>query len=192
MRHSTLKFALFLFGTSASIAIHAATITSVVVSPTTAHVGEPVTITINGNGDNPNCGIRLQYSDVIPTESFSLSERGGTLPLVLSKVFNKAGTFKISALGRKAGPLTFGCDGAAETVLNVVAAGARLPTAATAFADAPTHGAQCPAGWEIISGHNDPSKGFTCAPLRPTTRLECGVGLSYFESDGLIGCKKRR
>jgi len=190
MRHSILKLALFLFGCTSGIAIYAATITSVIVSPSTARVGEPVTITINGDGDNPNCGIRLQFNDVIPTESFSLVERGGTLPLILSKTFNKAGTFKIEALGRKAGPLTFGCNGDATTTLNVIAAGAHLPTAATT---APSQvNAQCPPGWEMISGQRDPSKGFTCAPLRPATRIECGSGLSYFENDGLIGCKKRR
>lgn len=188
MRHSILKRALFLFAYTASSALYAATISSVTVSPSTARVGEPVTITINGDGDSPNCGIRLQFNDALPTESFSLAERGGTLPLVLSKIFTKSGTFKISALGRKAGPLIFGCQGEAETVLNVLAAGMRQP-AATAAASS---GAQCPAGWEMISGKKDPSKGFTCAPLRPTTRIECGSGLSYFESDGLIGCKKRR
>ncbi len=190
MRHLRQQLALFLLCCAASITLHAASITSLIISPTTVRVGEPVTITINGNGENPNCGIRLQFSDAIPTESFSLDERGGTLPLILSRTFNKAGTFKIAALGRKAGPLTFGCDGDAEAVLHVVPTNARLPVAAST--PAPALGAQCPSGWEMISGQRDPSNGFTCAPLRPASRIECGRGLSYFENDGLIGCKKRR
>jgi hypothetical protein len=190
MRRSILKLALFLFCCTGSISVYAATITSVVVSPSTVRVGEPVTITINGDGENANCGIRLQFSDAIPTESFSLADRGGTLPLILSKTFDKVGTFKIEALGRKAGALTFGCRGEAATTLTVVAAGARLPAAAVG--SSATLNAQCPPGWEMISGQKDPSKGFTCAPLRPATRIQCGSGLSYFESDGLIGCKKRR
>lgn len=186
MQTHMIRFATLFLGLLASSAIHAATITGVTVSPTTARVGEPVTITIFGDGENPNCGIRLQFNDVLPTEEFSLADRGGTLPLTLSRIFPKAGTIKIEALGRKAGPLTFRCQGEATTVLNVQAGAAVATTATQSAATA------CPPGWDMISGQQNPSQGFTCAPQRPATRIECPRGLSYFENDGLLGCKKRR
>lgn len=196
MQHPTLKLAVFLLAVLPVMAAHAATITAVGVSPSTARAGEPFTVTISGDGENPNCGIRLQFSDVIPTESFSLSDRGGTLPLTLNKTINKPGVYKIEALGRKAGPLVFGCQGEAATTITVVAAGAGIAAAGGAVGvTVGTVGsgfiAQCPAGWGMISGQIDPSKGFTCAPLRPATPLDCGT-MTYFEKDGLIGCKKRR
>ena len=176
-------FATLFLGLLASSAIHAATITGITISPTTARVGEPVTITIFGDAENANCGIRLQFNDVLPTEEFSLADRGGSLPLTLNRIFPKAGSIKIEALGRKVGPLTFRCQGEAATILMVQAAGAVA---------APTGSVACPPGWEMISGQRDPSQGFTCAPQRPATSIECARGLSYFENDGLIGCKKRR
>lgn len=186
MHTKILRHAALLLGLLASAALHAATITSVTVSPTTARVGEPVTITIFGDAENPNCGIRLQFNDVLPTEEFSLADRGGSLPLTLSRTFPKAGSIKIEALGRKAGPLTFRCQGEAATVLTVQAGGA---VAATAV---PAGSATCPPGWDMISGQQNPNQGFTCAPQRPAARIECPKGLSYFENDGLLGCKKRR
>jgi len=183
MHRQMFRLAHLFLGLLATSAIHAATITSVTVSPTIARVGEPVTITLFGDAENANCGIRLQFNDALPTEEFSLADRGGSLPLTLSRVFPKTGTFKIEALGRKVGRFTFGCQGEAATVLTVQAAGAVA---------APAGSAACPAGWEMISGQRDPSQGFTCAPQRPATRIECARGLSYFENDGLIGCKKRR
>jgi len=196
MQHPTLKLAVFIFAALAAMAAQAATITAVSVSPSTVRAGEPFTVTISGDGENPNCGIRLQFGDVIPTESFSLSDRGGTLPLTLNKTINKPGVYKVEALGRKAGALVFRCEGEASTTITVVAAGAALgPAGGAVGATGGVVGsgfvAQCPAGWSMIAGQKDPSKGFTCAPLRPATPLDCGT-MTYFEKDGLIGCKKRR
>jgi len=192
MRHSALKLAMFLFVSITAIAVQAATITAVSVSPATVRVGDPFTVTISGDGDSPNCGIRLQFNDAIPTESFSLSERGGSLPLTLNKTINKPGVYKVEALGRKAGPLVFGCQGEAATTITVVAAGKAWggPVTSTGVVGS-SFTAQCPGGWAMIAGEKDPSKGFTCAPLRPATPLDCGT-MQYFEKDGLIGCKKRR
>lgn len=186
MHPQIIRFASLFLGLLASNSIFAATITGVTVSPTTARVGEPVTITIFGDAENPNCGIRLQFNDVLPTEEFSLADRGGSLPLTMSRIFPKAGTIKVEALGRKTGPLTFRCQGEATTVLNVQAGAADAASAASSGA------AACPPGWEMITGQQNPSQGFTCAPQRPATRIECPRGLSYFETDGLLGCKKRR
>ena len=185
MQHTTLKLALFLFGFIPSVAVYAATITSVTVSPTTARVGEEVRITINGDAEAPNCGIRLQFNDVIPTENFSLADQGGAFPLTLTRTFNRAGSFRIEALGRKAGPLVFRCQGEAATTLTVVTG------SSTRASQQLGHTAECPPGWEMVSGQRDPRNGFTCAPKSPATRIECGSGLSYFENDGLIGCKRR-
>lgn len=192
MQHSTLKLAVFLLASIPAMAVHAATITAVSVSPTTVRAGEPFTVTISGDGESPNCGIRLQFNDAIPTESFSLSDRGGSLPLTLNKTISKPGVYKIEALGRKAGPLVFGCQGEAATTITVVAAGKALGASiATGGVVGSGFTAQCPAGWAMIAGQNDPSKGFTCGPLRPATPLDCGT-MTYFEKDGLMGCKKRR
>jgi hypothetical protein len=193
MQHRTLTLAVFLLASVAAMAAHAATITAISVTPSTVRAGEPFTVTISGDGESPNCGIRLQFNDAIPTESFSLSDRGGTLPLTLNKTIDKPGVYKVEALGRKAGALVFGCNGEAATTITVVAAAGTAATAATAGTGGAVGSftAQCPAGWEMISGQKDPSKGFTCAPLRPATRLDCGKML-YFEKDGLIGCKKRK
>lgn len=193
MQHPTLKLALFICAAIPAL-LQAATITAVSTSPTTVRAGDPFTVTISGDGENPNCGIRLQFGDVIPTESFSLSERGGTLPLTLNKTINKPGVYKIEALGRKAGPLVFRCDGEAATTITVVAPGKAIGGATVGTTPVGVVGsgfvAQCPAGWAMISGQNDPSKGFTCGPLRPATSLDCGT-MTYFEKDGLMGCKKR-
>ena len=183
MQPHIIRLATLFLGLLASSAIYAATITGVTVSPTTARAGEPVTITIFGDAENPNCGIRLQFNDVLPTEEFSLADRGGVLPLTLSRIFPKTGTIKIEALGRKVGRFTFGCQGEAASVLTVQAGGVAAAVPAGVGAGV------CPAGWEMISGQRDPSQGFTCAPQRPSTRIECPRGLSYFENDGLLGCK---
>lgn len=192
MQHPKRKLAVFIFAAIPAL-LQAATITAVSTSPATVRAGEPFTVTISGDGENPNCGIRLQFGDVIPTESFSLSDRGGTLPLTINKTINKPGVYKIEALGRKAGPLVFGCSGEAATTITVVAAGKALGGATVGTGGAVGGGfvAQCPAGWAMISGQKDPSKGFTCGPLRPATPLDCGT-MTYFEKDGLMGCKKRR
>ncbi len=196
MQQPTLKLAVFLLAALPVMAAHAATITAVSVTPSTVRAGEPFTVTISGDGENPNCGIRLQFGDVIPTESFSLSDRGGSLPLTLNRTINKPGVYKVEALGRKAGPLVFRCDGEAATTITVVAAGAAKGAAvgavgATGGVVGSGFVAQCPPGWAMIAGQKDPSKGFTCAPLRPATPLDCGT-MTYFEKDGLMGCKKRR
>lgn len=192
------KFALFLLGMGASVAVHAASITGISISPSVARVGEEVRITITGDSsDSNNCGIRLQFGDVIPTESFNLADRGN-LPLTIVKTFNRPGTVKVDALGRKAGPLTFGCNGEASTTLRVVAGSAVAPATGavgTGVVGGVVGGpppAECPPGWQMIAGQNNPERGFTCAPLRPAQPLVCGPGLVYYEKDGLMGCKRKR
>ena len=194
MQHPILKLAVFLFAAMPAM-LQAATITAISVSPATVRAGDSFTVTISGDGENPNCGIRLQFNDAIPTESFSLGDVGGTLPLTLNKVINKPGVYKIEALGRKVGPLVFRCQGEAATTLTVLApgkihGGAALGTTAVGVVGS-GFTAQCPTGWAMITGQDDPSKGFTCGPLRPATALDCGT-MIYFEKDGLMGCRKRR
>jgi len=111
------------------------------------------------------------------------------LPLTINKTFSKPGTFKIEALGRKVGKLTFGCEGNASTMVTVAAAGKATTTSSAAPMPI---AAACPDGWGMISGQKDPSKGFTCAPKRPAAKLDCGKGMTYFEKNGLIGCKKKK
>lgn len=190
-----MKRTALLIALAALLPMHAAlattTLTSVSVSPANPKVGETVTITVNGTVESPNCGIRMEYGGAdMPREEFVLSDKGGQLPFTISKTFSKPGTYKIEALGRKVGKLTFGCEGNASTMVTVAAAGRY---AAPSVAAAPMSMASaCPDGWDMIAGQKDPSKGFTCAPKKPTARLDCGPWLTYFEKDGLIGCKKKK
>lgn len=188
-----MKRTALLIALAALLPMHAAlattTLTSVSVSPANPKAGETVTITINGTVESPNCGIRMEYGGGLPKDEFVLSEKGGQFPLTFTKIYPQAGTFKVEALGRKVGKLTFGCEGNASTMVTVAAAGRY---AAPGAAAAPIAGPGCPDGWNMIAGQNDPSKGFTCAPMKPMARLDCGPWLTYFEKDGLIGCKKKK
>ena len=66
-------------------------------------------ITVNGTLESANCGIRMEYGNPdMPREDFVLSDKGGQLPFTITKTFSKPGTYKIEALGRKVGKLTFG------------------------------------------------------------------------------------
>ena len=174
------------------VALAATTLTGVTVSPANTRAGEEVKITINGNVESTNCGIRMEFGSAdMPREEFVLSDRGGQLPLTISKTFSKPGTYKVEALGRKVGSLTFGCAGSASTMVTVAPAG--RPATMSGAAPMPMHVAgTCPDGWGMISGQGDPSKGFTCAPNRPATKLDCGPWLTYFEKGGLMGCKKNK
>lgn len=191
-----MKRAALLFALTALLPIHAAlastTLTGVTISPANPKVGEEVKITVNGTVESANCGIRMEFGNAdMPREEFVLSDKGGKLPLTLSKTFSKPGTYKIEALGRKVGKLTFGCEGDASAMITVAAAGRPIAASSTTAAPMPI-AAACPDGWDMISGQQNPSKGFTCAPKKPAVKLECGRGLAYFEKDGLMGCKKKK
>ena len=196
MKRNTLPIALT-FALATLLPMHAAqavtTLTGVTVSPANPRVGEEVKITINGNVESSNCGIRMEFgSGDMPREEFVLSDKGGQLPLTISKTFSKPGTYKIEALGRKVGKLTFRCQGDVSTMVTVTAAG-KPATMSGGAAPMPMHMAgACPDGWGMIAGQQDPSKGFTCAPNRPATKLDCGPWLTYFEKDGLMGCRKKK
>lgn len=156
---------------------------SVSVSPASAKVGEEVKITLNGEVDTANCGIRMEYGGGLENDNFVLADKGGQLPLTITKTYPTPGTYKVKALARKVG-LTFGCgEGGVETTLTVVAA-----SAAKAASGGASTAAACPDGWDMKPG-GSAAKGFTCAPKKPASKLECGSGLVYFEKDGLIGCK---
>ena len=195
MKRTALYFSL-VFSLAALLPLHTAlaatTLTGVSVSPANPRVGEEVKITVNGALESANCGIRMEYGNPdMPREDFVLSDKGGQLPFTITKTFSKPGTYKIEALGRKVGKLTFGCEGNASTMVTVVAAGKAAATSSTAAAPMPMATA-CPDGWHMIAGQKDPSKGFTCAPMKPAVKMDCGKGMAYFEKDGLIGCKKKK
>lgn len=196
MKRTTLLVAL-----AALLPMHAAlaatTLTGLTVSPANPRVGEEVKITINGTLESANCGIRMEFgAPDMPREEFVLSDKGGQLPLTITRTFSKPGTYKIEALGRKVGKLTFGCEGNVSTMLTVGAAGKTAPvTGAAPMGAGATPAAAagaCPEGWDMIAGQKDPSKGFTCAPKKPAAKMDCGPWLSYFEKDGLMGCKKKK
>ena len=194
MKRTTFWFALIAL-LPIQVALAATTLTGVTVSPANPRVGEEVKITINGTVESANCGIRMEFGSAdLPREEFILSDKGGQLPVTISKTFNKPGTYKVEALGRKVGKLTFGCEGNAATMVTVSPAGKSAMPAprASAGASAMPIAAACPDGWGMIAGQKDPSKGFTCAPNKPSAKLDCGPWLTYFEKDGLMGCKKKK
>lgn len=166
-----------------AVSAQATQLKSISVSPASAKVGEEVKITLNGEVDTANCGIRVEYGGGHPNDNFVLADKGGQLPLTLTKTYSAPGTYTVKALARKVG-LTFGCgEGGVEATLTVAAAGpAAKAGAATASA------AACPEGWDMKPG-GSAAKGFSCAPKKPASKLECGAGLVYFEKDGLLGCK---
>lgn len=165
-------------------AAHATQLKSVSVSPATAKVGEEVKITVNGEADNANCGIRMEYGGGLPNDNFVLSDKGGKLPFTLSKTYTAPGTYQVKALARKVG-FTFGCgEGGVETTVTVVAAAPAKAAAGAAAAAMAT----CPEGWDMMAG-GSATKGFSCTPKKPATKLECGPGLVYFDKGGVIGCK---
>ena len=62
------------------VALAATTLTSVTVSPANPRAGEEVKVTINGNVESTNCGIRMEFGSAdMPREEFVLSDRGGAI-----------------------------------------------------------------------------------------------------------------
>lgn len=192
MKRTSFLFALIAL-LPIQVALAATTLTGVTVSPANPRVGEEVKITINGTVESANCGIRMEFGSAdLPREEFILSDKGGQLPLTISKTFTKPGTYKVEALGRKVGKLTFGCEGNAATMVTVSPAGKSAMPMPHASTSAMPIAAACPDGWSMIAGQKDPSKGFTCAQNKPSVKLDCGPWLAYFEKDGLMGCKKKK
>ncbi len=129
-----------------------------------------------------DCGIWVSYGDQDSPDTRIIGRKDGVFPREFSHTFNHAGQFTVTARGQRV-KQTFGCDGEASTSITVVDSGRGRGR---------TAGAACPDGWEIRDGSfNRQTGAFTCEPLYPAQRMECGPGLRYFERDNLIGCRAR-
>ena len=139
---------------------------------------------VSGQSSEDNCGIWIDYGDQGSPDTRIVGRRDGMLPREFVHTFSRAGQFTVTAKGRRV-KTTMGCDGDASTVVTVVEArGDRRR--------GPAAEASCPAGWGLRDGSFDRRTGaFTCVPVYPEQRIDCGPGLRYFERDGTLGCRVR-
>ena len=160
------------------------------VEPSSAKVGEPVTVTANfDNAENPNCNVRVNFGDGV-SKDFKINQ-AKDVPLVATHTYTKAGEFKVRAEGKTALPV-LKCNGVTKSALVKVAA---LAPAAAAM-PAKAAGPGCPDGWKLsAAGVNKKSGTYTCTAKAgtalPATKLDCPAPLGYFENKakGQLGCR---
>jgi hypothetical protein len=181
-------FALCLSASLLALPASAQIIANIKVEPSTAKVGEPVTVTANfDNAENPNCNVRVNFGDGV-SKDFKINQ-AKDVPLVASHTYTKAGAFKVRAEGKTALPV-LKCNGVTKSAMVKVAAPA--PVVAAPLATGPT----CPDGWKLnAAGVSKKSGAYTCTAKAgtalPATKPECPAPLGYFEnkSKGQLGCK---
>ena len=136
----------------------AQTIASIKVEPSTAKVGEPVTVTGTfDNAENPNCNLRVNFGDGV-SKDFKINQ-AKDVPLVTTHTYTKAGNFKVQSRGQ---------DGAADAQVQwrdrsamVKVAAPAAPAAAAMPAKAA--GPSCPEGWKLsAAGVSKKSGAYTC------------------------------
>lgn len=183
MKIFTLASAVAVFFASGAHAQQSSGIGTITVTPSPARVGEPVTVTINADGDAPGfCGLNIEFGDA---EGRDLKVGSGDdavkFPVVQTKTYKSPGTFTIAAKGKKV-TSHFPCQGKAEARI-VVEAGAAAPAGA------------CPSGYKL-QGKVSKAGDFNCkagkgakAPEHPLT---CADGLAYFQSKTAVGCRKAK
>jgi hypothetical protein len=155
---------------------------SVTVSPSPAKVGQPVTITVNAEGDAPKfCGLTIEFGDS-EARDLKVGSNQGTVqfPVIQTKTFNRPGTFNIVAKGKKV-TTHLPCQGKAET--KIVIEGAAPAVAA----------ATCPNGYKL-QGKLGKAGDFSCKAGKgakaPERTLSCKDGLEYFQTKSNLGCRK--
>ena len=156
-----------------------------------------VKFTIGGTADgNDNCGFWVDYGDGGSPDTRILSKSDGLFPRTLEHTFSKAGSFTVQVKGQRV-KTTLGCNGEASAVVNVVApaaaskAGKAEAAKGAAAQQAAVAAPACPEGWQLQEKSVDKRTGaFACAPKMPEKKLECGPGLSYYQSASAVGCRK--
>lgn len=159
-------------------------------SPSVTLEGGKATVrfTISGSSDDKdNCGFWVEYGDGDSPDTRILNRADGLLPRVMEHTFSKPGTFTVKVKGQRV-KTTLGCNGEASAVVNIVApVGAKAAKAAAAGPMAPI----CPDGWQLQARSVDKKSGaFTCGPKMPEKKLECGPGLTYYQTATAVGCRK--
>lgn len=139
---------------------------------------------VSGQGnEDGDCGIWVNYGDQDSPDTRIIGRKDGRFPREFVHTFSRAGQYTVTAKGERV-KQTFGCGGEASTSITVVEAASRGRRRAGA--------ASCPEGWQLSEGSfNRETGAYTCAPIYPQPRMECGPGLRYFERDNLIGCRAR-
>ena len=172
---------------------------SVSANPTTARVGEPVTVTANVDVNGGNyCGFAVFYGDGKNAESYS--DPGKTMPFVTTHVYEKPGTYTISMGGRhvESRPNCGGGDKfATVTVTQAATSGTVAPGTPAGMAKPGTAAAAsvCSTPWKLAGKVNRKTGAYTCVAkaktLLPDTQPVCPGDLTYFENakKGQFGCR---
>lgn len=160
-------------------------ISAIKVSPSPAKVGEPVTVVIEAGAGAPSfCGMTVEFGDAEGRDLKVGSGEGAyQFPVSQTKVYKRAGTFTLSAKGKKV-TTHLPCMGKAEATI-VVAAAAKAAGGKPA----------CPAGYGA-QGKMGKAGDFTCkagkGAQKPEKALQCKDGLEYFQTKTTLGCRKAK
>jgi hypothetical protein len=183
---------------AAAVAVpaHAQLIGSVSANPTTARVGEPVTVTANVDVHGGNyCGFGVFYGDGKNVESYS--DVSKPTPFVTTHIYEKPGTYTLSMGGRhvESRPNCGGGDKFATVTITEAAYTAAPAPVGMAKYRAESAAALCAAPWKLAGKVNRKTGAYTCvAKTRtalPDAKPMCPGDLTYFENAkrGQFGCK---
>ena len=162
---------------------------AVKLEPNPVRAGQEVKITISAEGEAPAlCGMVVHFDDGSESHQVKIDGKQNKFPVTISKTYAKAGTYTVTADGRKIAS-KFPCNGKTTAKLVVEAPPAAAKPAMAAA------GAACPEGYKM-SGKMGKAGDFTCkggkGVAAPTTVLVCADGLEYFANDKSkqLGCRK--
>ncbi len=181
---------------------HAQFIGGLSVTPQSAKVGEPVTVTatIDVTGNN-YCGYIVFFGD--GTSAEGVSDAKTPPPYNFAHTYAKPGQYQLSMGGRhvQSHPNCTGTDKMATVTITEVpkpVVAAPAPAPAPVAKPAPVTAANvCPTIWKVVpKSFNAKTGAFSCSakpgtPL-PAVKAECAGELTYFENlkKGQFGCRK--
>lgn len=138
------------------------------------------------SGDN--CGYFVEYGDGMAPDTRIVNPHDGLLPRTHERTFTSPGTYTVTASGQRV-KTTFGCSGEASTTVTVAAAPIR---GRGSYPSSMGARPSCPEGWVLNERSVNWTTGaFSCTP-KEIAEIACGEGLSYYEGDGVIGCRADR
>lgn len=188
---TTMKFLFSSLALSAALlpGVQAQVLGVITASPTTAKVGEPVTVTANIDVLNNNyCGFVVDFGD--GTAKDAVSDVSNATPLVLTHTYTKAGSYHVT-LGGKNVQSHPNCGGQ-ERAVDITITGAGKAAAAGKLRAADV----CASGWKVLGKtFNAKTGAFTCSAKAgtelPSAKPVCSGDLSYFENakKGQYGCR---
>lgn len=157
------------------------------LDPNPVRAGQEVKIIISAEGEAPSfCGMVVHFDDGSESRSIKIDGSEAKFPVTISKTYAKAGTYNVTADGKKI-TTHFPCTGKTTAKLVVEAA----PAAAKPTAAAPV----CPDGYKM-SGKMGKAGDYSCkggkGAATPAKPLSCGEGLESFanEKSKQLGCRK--